>query len=160
VPDRFGAPFFAIVSIATLLLVLVGRRRASALVFVTTFVVAAAAVTYLLFNLVWVDDPLAGGFLLFVPLALVPMLLLATADWNRAVFAACVVVAVCPQMYWTAKWFGLRNGSSLEDLAFPTGFVTPAVILSVDYPHGPPVRTSRGLVVSPNSFHADSRPQR
>ena len=157
VPDRFGAAFLAISALMMLTLILVWRRRVSAVAFLTGFVGIAIAATYVLFNVVWIDNPLAGRFVLFVALALIPTLFLAAADWNRAVFAAVVVVALCPQIYWTAAWYVRRNHSPLAENGYPNGFVTPGVRLSVDYREGPPVSTSRGTVVSPKSWHPESR---
>jgi hypothetical protein len=155
VPDRYGAPFAVVVAMAAVYGIVVRRREgADALVFGGAFVGLSAAATYALFNLSWVDDRLAGRFLLFVPLTLVPLLFLASARWSRPLFVACVTVVLVPQFYWTARWFQLRATTSVEAQGYPTAFATPAARLSVDYPQGPPVRTERGVVLAPQSWEA------
>jgi hypothetical protein len=159
VPNRHGIPFFAVAAVAALFGHLVRRCHGrAALVFGGAFVGISAAVTYALFNVSWVNDPLTGRFLLFLPLAIIPLLFLASADWSRAVFVTCVAVVLCPQLYWTATWFHLKTRSSLQELGYPAGFATPDARLSVDYPFGPPTRAEHGVVLAPSSW--EKQPQR
>jgi hypothetical protein len=149
----FVAPSFVALAMAALFGVLVHRRDgAAALRFSGAFVGAAAAVTYALFNVSWVYDRLADRFLLFVPLAIVPLLLLAGAKWSRPVFVACAAAVLLPQFYWTATCLHVQTTSTLEELGYPTRFATPMARLSVAYRSGPPTQTEHGVVLAPNSF--------
>jgi hypothetical protein len=161
VPDRYGAPFWAAGAVAVLFGILIRRRQrdgAAALAFCGLFVGTSAVMTYVLFNALWVDDPLGGRFLLFIPLGIIPLLFLATAKMSRAVFVACVVIVLCPQFYWTATWFHLKMTSSPQELGYPTGFATPGARLSVDYQHGPPVPTEHGVILAPRSWEEQREP--
>jgi hypothetical protein len=159
VPDRRGAPFVAIAAAVVLFGILVRRREGStALFFGGAFVGTSVAVTYALFNVSWVHDPLTGRFLLFLPLVIIPLLFLASADWNRAVFLISIAVVICPQFYWTATSFAFKTKSSLQELEYPTRFVTPDARLSVDYRLGPPKRTGQGVVLAPSG--REEQPER
>jgi hypothetical protein len=158
VPNRHDAPFLVVIAIAVLFGILIHRRShgAAVLGFGGAFVGTAVAVTFGLFNVSWVNDPLVGRFLLFLPLVIVPLLLLASAKLNRSVFGFCVAVVLFPQFYWTATWFRIEAKASLQDLGYPTLFATPDATLSVDYRFGPPIRTEHGVVLAPSSWEEQS----
>jgi hypothetical protein len=134
VPSRLGAPLLALSSLALLIAMMIRRGvNRSALLFGLAFVGVSAAATYSLFNLTWVDDALAGRFLLFIPLILVPLTLAGAARWHRAAFLACAVLLLVPLTYRTARWSYKNSTRTLHQLGYPGGFVPLRATLSPEY---------------------------
>lgn len=146
VPDRFGGPFVVLIG-GAYLVVLLSRDRPNkrALSFVVAFAAVSFLGFYTLFNLFWVHNSLSGGYLLFVPLLTVPLLLLAgtRGEISVAIFRCVVLIVLLPQFYWLIKWT-IINGNNRQE-----GFVTADTWISPQYLHGPPVKLANGVLIPP-----------
>lgn len=94
-----GAMLLVALAVVTL------ARPASALAqFLAVFTGVALAALVMLFSLTWVNDPLAGRFVAFVPLLVVPVAVLASVRVNTLLLGA-VAAALIPLQAWrVAKW--------------------------------------------------------
>ena len=149
-PNHHGLPFLAVGAGLVLTTVMVRRHAGNqALRFAALFVGLSAAFTYALFNLVWVRDPIGERFLLFFPVILAPLWILASARGPLAGFVACSLLILLPVLYWTGAGIWIRNTATFEDLGFPEGFAPRSARVSSSYPQGPPRETGTGLLLSP-----------
>lgn len=106
---------------------------------------------YLLFNLTWIHDPLAGRFLSFLPLVLVPAgMLLALRHRMRAIPLAFMVAALAaPTLRATQAMAGHRPANPEVD---PGAVVLPNYAISPTYVDLPPTSSGDVLLVSPPRF--------
>jgi hypothetical protein len=149
-PGQHGLPFLAAGAGLVLTTVMARRRAGSqALRFAAVFVGLSAAFTWALFNLVWVKDPIGERFLLFFPIILVPLWVLASARGPLAGFVVCSLLILLPVLYWTGTGIWIRNTATFEGLGFPEGFAPRSARLSSSYPQGPPRETGSGLLLAP-----------
>jgi hypothetical protein len=126
--------------------------RRQPLYFGAAFAVVSALEIYVLFNVTWVHNQLTAGYLLFFPLLILPLLILAAHEYRPLVFAALLLIVLPPQFYWSAKWIIINSGRTLD----PIGFVTPNTWISRQYLDGPPVRIAGGFLISP--FRWEEKP--
>ena len=79
-------------------------------------------VLFALFNLTWIHASMAGRFVLFVPLILVP--LTAATAWPHLPRVTTVVtaLAILPLIYWLGSWGTRQFTLSLADTKLPGEF--------------------------------------
>jgi hypothetical protein len=173
VPPRLGAPFVAIMLFVAIIFWLVRSTASSGLRFGATFALYSTAIVFVLFNVTWVAAPLTGTRqTIFVVLILAPLGYLTGSASKPRMATAVLAMAVAGQLYWTTLhalgraqiptvyWASLdealrQNGSSREfgPADFPNDSVVPAdAYISPAYPVGPPLATSKGLLIAPMSY--------
>jgi hypothetical protein len=153
VPDRYFAPVVVVIFFALATGLLFGQRKASALRFGAAFAAASLAILLVIFNLTWVVNELAGRFVLYVPLLLLLPLFVLARDIAPKLAMAAAVLFVIPQVYWVTNWSTRQIRETIAQQGFPDSFATPNAYLSRSYLEGPPVRTERGILISPLSFN-------
>ena len=149
-PDQYGLPFLA--TGAGLVLTTVTLRWEDgnqALRFAAQFAGVSTALTYALFNFVWVSDPIGERFLLFLPIIMVPFWLLAVAHRSVYSFVACSLLILLPIFYGTGTAIWIRNTATREELGFPEGFVPRSARVSPSYPQGSPRELGASLLLAP-----------
>lgn len=150
-PAKAGAAFVASLLMWGFALAMVRRPGTDGLRFGLSIAAVSSLVLFALFNLTWIFASLAGRFVLFIPLILVP-LIYATA-WPVLPRAATVLMALAmlPLLYWTTTWSIRQQTQDLVALGFPGDFVPPNAYISRDYRTGPPVESKRGLLIAPSA---------
>lgn len=147
-----GPTYLGAVAVAALTAVVVAGclggslKRACRMIAFFTFVSLAA--TYALFNITWIDDSLAGRYLLFVPLSLVPMVLCWSALANRLTLLVAGAAVLFPLVLGTCFAFHHSRASEAQ-LGYPGYFVPLDGRISLEYRKGPPVRTADGVLLAP-----------
>lgn len=153
-------PRWAVAALLAAMLLVAARRLASApLAFTGGFAFIAAVLTFAVFNLTLLQDDIDGRFVLFVPLLLVPQLLLVADRLGRAWLLTAATVILVPMTMATAV--AIRTADA-TDPAAPGEIVIHTAEISTAYPVGPPVPTPRGRLVAPDVWqepdeHARSR---
>jgi hypothetical protein len=149
-PGKLGAQFVAVLLLWAAALSLAATPMASGLRFGILVTVISLVVLFALFNLTWIHASIAGRFVLFVPLILVP--LTAATAWPHLprITTALTALAIVPLIYWLGSWGTRQFTLSLAELSFPANFVPANVYISRDYVAGPNVTTKRGLLIAPD----------
>lgn len=150
VPAKFRAQFAAILLVWAIALALASHPKASGLRFGIAFVAISQLVLFALFDLSWVFPSIAGRFVLFVPLILLPLTYLTAGATSPRLATVAAVLAMVPTVYWLASWSERQQSESLAELGFPANFMPPDAYISRDYRFGPNVQTSRGLLIAPS----------
>jgi hypothetical protein len=149
-PAKLGAQFVAILVLWAAALSLAATPMAGGLRFGILITGISLVVLFALFNLTWIHASMAGRFVLFVPLILVP--LTAATAWPHLPRVTTVVttLAILPLIYWLGSWSTRQFTLSLAELSFPANFVPANVYISRDYVAGPHVTTKQGLLIAPD----------
>jgi hypothetical protein len=160
VPAKLGAQFVAIVLLWAAALALAAAPTASGLRFGLLIAAISLAVLFVLFNLTWIFASMAGRFVLFVPLILVPLACATAWPHRPRVATLAAALAIVPQAYWLGSWGTRQLTQSLAELSFPAQFVPANAYISRDYADGPPVSTGRRLLVAPDPAIEEPRLRR
>jgi len=173
VPPRLGAPFVAILLFMTIIFWLVRSKASSGLRFGAIFALLSTAIVFVLFNVTWLATPLTSARqTMFVVLILAPLVYLTVSASKPRVAAVALTAVLAVQLYWialyalgraqvpTGYWVPLNEalrqaGSSHKfgPAEFPNDSVVPAdAYITLAYPVGPPIVTSKGLLIAPMSY--------
>lgn len=155
VPGRLGAHYVAIVLLLAVVVVLARDKKAVGLRFGLGFVLCSSALSYVILNLSWIFDPLSSyRFSLFVALLLAPLAYVTALPIAPRLAKAALVLALTPQLYWTARWAVRQQTTTLAELEYPESFIPPDAFINRGYRDGPPVRTANGVLIAPDKEEA------
>jgi hypothetical protein len=141
---------------AAVALCVTGARRS--LRFGLVFVGYSVLFTLVLFNVTFVMNELSHPrYVAFIPLILVPLVFLSADAVVPRAAKASLLLLLAVQVYWTGRAAHFLVIRDLPELGFLTDpeeslFVMPDVYIDRAYRSGPPVVTSKGLLVAPMSF--------
>ena len=152
VPNTFGVAVVvgAILFIGCAWIVFLRRRAAQhedSLRFTAGIVMFACALIWLLFNVTSVTDPIGARFMGWVPILVVPVILIYAARLNLTVFLVVTALVLAPNLHRTVTFASIH-----ADLR-PTneiGVLFPFdALISPKYTSGLPIQTDRGLLIAP-----------
>ena len=135
-------------------------RRAPALRFATLFVSVSSAVLCLMFNVTWIYSGIAAStYIMFIPLILGPTAYITAISLKMRLATVFAFAFLVPQLYWAGRWTAGQYTSTLADLDFPRSFASPEAYISPMYRSGPPVITTKGILI-PSSTEEEPRGRR
>ncbi len=152
VPDRYLASFAVVLFFSGITAWFFRSKKAAALRFGTAFVACSLAIFLAIFSVTWLASPLNGRFLIYVPLLILPPLFILARETAPKTAMMVAVLFILPQAYWVTNWGTRQIRETLAEQGFPNDFALPNVYLSRSYLQGPPVKTDRGILISPFAF--------
>jgi hypothetical protein len=152
-PKSAEIPGFVLLSVALAFVLFACKDRG--LVFLTSLAALSILGLVLLFSSTWINDPLSGRFILFVPLLVVPPLLFELARFRRGIIALALCLTVPLAAYRDMRWIFFKH-EVVED-GENKGYVAPFTELShFPSPGWNLVRDGRSLVAPPRYRYEDA----
>lgn len=151
VPSAFGAPYFvAFILLAWCVWVLVSSTKRSDMEsarFTAAVLVIACALIVLLFSVTSVTDPIGARFVAWVPILVVPAVLVYSSRVGGAALLVATAICLTPNLHRIAVFAAIHAEHHPQ---IETGVLFPIRgLISPDYTSGPPVQTDRGLLIAP-----------
>lgn len=151
VPRAFGAPYVvAAALLAWCVWMLIFSRRgsdAASARFTALVLLVACALTVLLFSVTSVTDPIGARFVGWVPVVIVPAILIYLSSRSFTAILVVAAIALAPNVHRIAVFAAIhadQRPQSDEGVLFPIG-----ALISPDYTSGPPIKTDRGILIAP-----------
>lgn len=151
VPSVFGAPLFVSIALfAWCIWISVFRsqsKRAASTRFVVGIVVGNCALLILMFSVTSVTDPIGARFVGWVPLIVVPAILINVSRMGLAALIAATCLVLAPNIHRLIVFATIHADLGRQKeigVLFPIG-----ALISPTYTSGPAVETNRGLLIAP-----------
>lgn len=151
VPNKFGAPVvLSAALLAWCVWILVsgtqGRGRTGAR-FTAAIVVLASALIVLLFSVTSVTDPIGVRFVGWVPVLIVPALLIYSSRVSLSALIVVAAIVLAPNIHRVAVFAAIH---AVPQSPGETGVLFPiGALISPEYTTGPSVQTDHGLLIAP-----------
>lgn len=143
-------PRWAVLMWAAAFVLVIARRIAPRpLAFGGGFTAAATALTFVTFSVTALDDNLDPRFILFIPLITVPLLLFALDQLRTGIGLVVGVVILVPLIGASVDTVIMTRGAAAD----PRETVVHPTEISSRYLSGPPVKTARGWLIVPTTWH-------
>ena len=126
------------------------------LLFYAQYALAAAVLEIVAFSLVRVNDPLSVRFLLFVPLACVPIaVVIALGIRSRVIAVAVLLVLVVSPILRVGRLVANYHLKSAGDRSEYQGFIKPYFTIAPDFTSGVPREVGSQLLIAPLPYVED-----
>ena len=123
-----------------------GRGRIGAR-FTAAIVVPASALIVLLFSVTSVTDPIGARFVGWVPVLIVPALLIYSSRVSLAALIVVAAIVLAPNIHRVAVFAAIH---AVPQSPGETGVLFPiGALISPEYTTGPSVQTDHGLLIAP-----------
>jgi len=152
VPNPFGAAVVMGIALFVVCALLVwspehAAQHRDSRRFIAGFVLFGCIMIWVLFNVTLVTDPIGARFVGWVPILVVPAIMIYAARMNLTVFLVVSALVLAPNLHrivtFTRIHADLRPTNKIGVL-FPVG-----ALISPDFISGTPVQTDQGLLIAP-----------
>ena len=151
VPSAFRAPFVVSLGLLTwcfwALFAPAKPQHSAAIRFTAGLLLISSAFTLLLFTLTSVADPIGQRFIGWIPILIVPAILIRAARIKAVVLLIATAFVLAPNVHRLVIFSAVHaNQLPRQEIGvlFPIG-----ALISPSYTSGPPVQTDRGLLIAP-----------
>ena len=151
VPSAFGLPFLASSGLLAwcfwALLAPTKYQHPPAVRFTAGLVLISSGLTVLLFSLTSVTDPIGQRFVGWIPILIVPAILIRATRLGVAVFLIATACVLTPNVHRFVIFSAIHADLQPQK---EIGVLFPIeALISPNYTSGPPVQTDRGLLIAP-----------